>query len=678
LDVEFGDAEAYRASFDHAAVGVAHVGLDGRFVRVNPAFAAIAGRTSAEMAGLAFPDITHPDDLDDDLELAELLLAGEIADYSLRKRYLRPDGTAVWVQLTGSLVRAADGAPRYFVAVVDDIDDRVALEQRERRAREEAELTADVVSRLEGAGTVGGQAEALVDALVPRFADYATVEAPDEDRPLLAAAHRDPVGLRALLELRQRHRVAAPAAGSAARTAGGERHLIAVVTPELLDRYEVDRRGRRLWHQLAPRSHMSVPVDLGEGRRGAVLVGRTGPHRAAFTEADLDFLDRLARRAGAHLVGADLRERDHRTSLRLQEALLSGTPAVAEGVEVAGRYQPAAELLEVGGDWYDSLELPDGRLLLVVGDVVGHGLEAAAVMGRLRAGLGALAAQGGDPARLLDQLDVFARGPQGADFATVVCAALDPSSGELVHACAGHPPVLVVGPVGDTRWLTTAGSPPLCTYVTDERPQATTRLEPGSLLVLYSDGLLERRGESLTAGLERLRVAALSWRHVDVEEFSDRIIAQLLEGTAADDDVVVLAVRYRPEAAHRFRRELPARPGELAALRADLTRWADRWGVRDPSLTDLQLAVGEAAANAVEHAFVGRDPGRVRVEVDRDGTGHLQVTVGDDGRWLARPSQPDRGRGRGIMESLCREVATDTGPDGTVVTMTVPLRAGHR
>lgn len=666
--------EQFRAMFEGAALGVAHVDPDGRFVQVNPAFETIVGREAAELEALRFQDITHPADLDEDLALSADLGAGRIPSYSLRKRYLRPDGEVVWVNLTGSVVPGADGAPNHFVAVIEDITADVEREAAERRARELAELTAEVISRMDGVATEADQARAITETLVPAFADFATVEAPGEDPPLLAASHVDIALVDDLVELRTEHRLAAEDPASLSHVAAGERHR-RETTPEVRDQYALARRGRELLDHLDPTSYVSVAIDLGGGRRGALLAARSDPTRAPYGDVDVAFLDRLAERVGVAFAGAHLRRAEHDIAVRLQQALLPDHLADAPGCEVGGRYFAIGEALEVGGDWYDSIALPDGRLLLVVGDVVGHGLEAAAVMGRLRAGLAALAARGHDPARLLVELDTFARSPQGGDFATVACAAVDPATGAVTYSSAGHPPLLVLDPWGEVEWLDDAGSVPLCTFPAEERPEATTVLAPGSLLVAFSDGLLERRGANVDEGLDRVAASLPRWRHHAVRALCDGVIAEVTADEVPEDDVVVLALRFGGDGATNFRRRIAGDPGELADLRADLSRWAAVRELDQATLDDLQLVVGEACANAVEHAYADDRAGVVEVTVAPAGD-HLAVTVQDHGRWRTPGDHSaDRGRGTGIMDALTRDFRRTTTEKGTVVTMAVPWPA---
>lgn len=239
-------------------------------------------------------------------------------------------------------------------------------------------------------------------------------------------------------------------------------------------------------------------------------------------------------------------ERD--IALRLQEALLPDRPTQHARVEISARYEAGGASLMVGGDWYDVFTLSGDRIGLTVGDVVGHGLEASAAMSRLRTAVAVLAQLTDSPARVLSHLDDYARGSDGTDFATAGYSILDPATGVLTLASAGHPPMLLVTPRGETRWLTEGLSPPLCGLDIDLRHEASVQLEPGSLLVAYSDGLIERRGEDLGAGLDRLEAEARALVGVPTEKVCDRLLDALGVADQRDDDVVIVALRYEPAA----------------------------------------------------------------------------------------------------------------------------------
>ena len=232
----------------------------------------------------------------------------------------------------------------------------------------------------------------------------------------------------------------------------------------------------------------------------------------------------------------------------LQRSLLQGGITKGQGFVVETRYRPAFETLEVGGDWYDSFLLADGVTLAIsVGDVVGRGIRAACAMGQLRSALRALAGSGIGPGRLLDQLDSFVERLPDAQLATVAYAEINPSNGEVRYACAGHMPPLVVHDAGNTEVLWGGRSTPLGAIPgIPPRPEAETMLHDASRLLLYTDGLIERRGRTLERGLTLLTEAAVR-RHDDpLAVMADSMMAELLADEDVRDDVCLLAACLEP------------------------------------------------------------------------------------------------------------------------------------
>ena len=271
--------------------------------------------------------------------------------------------------------------------------------------------------------------------------------------------------------------------------------LIEILVPAVVDFASVELSGLAAMassNEEEPRVRIARPL----AQEAGILRLGFDPDRDV-SPAEFDLATEVAERAQLLLGNALLRREERRVVERLQQALLPEEMLDRPEAAVAAHYQAGSGHLEVGGDWYDSFELPSGRMGFVVGDVVGHGLEAAAAMGRLRVALAALAADTKSPGALLTKLDRFALGPNGCDFATAFYAILDPDSGELRYASAGHPPPLVVSPSGDSRWLDEGRSIPLGVSNGSPRPDASTTLTPGSLVVFYSDGLIERRGRAV-------------------------------------------------------------------------------------------------------------------------------------------------------------------------------------
>jgi serine phosphatase RsbU (regulator of sigma subunit)/integral membrane sensor domain MASE1 len=232
---------------------------------------------------------------------------------------------------------------------------------------------------------------------------------------------------------------------------------------------------------------------------------------------------------------------EHDVAVSLQRALLPQGLVAHPLVGLAATYRPSDTRLEVGGDWYETLSLPGGRIGVAVGDVVGHGLNAAAAMGQLRTAVAALAPESASPVDLLDQLDDFAQGSM--IYSTACFAAVDPATGVVEHASAGHPPMLLIEPGGGCRFLHDGRSWPIRAGAGSRGVHGRTLLEPGATLLLYSDGLIERRGETIDSGLARLAAAAERAAALGVEELCAALAADLLGDRELKDDVVVLAVR---------------------------------------------------------------------------------------------------------------------------------------
>ena len=363
-----------------------------------------------------------------------------------------------------------------------------------------------------------------------------------------------------------------------------------------------------------------------------------------------------------------LEAQERQIAIGLQRALLPASLIDRPEVALAALYEAGSEVLEVGGDWYDSFELPDGRIALTVGDVVGHGLAAAAAMGQVRTALAALAYHASGPAELLERLDGFLARTKTTDFATVCYAVVDPASGVMEYASAGHPPMLVVSPGGETVLLDGAQSAPLSgDHTPRPRRQATTVLEPGSLLVLFSDGLVERRKEPIDLGLSRLAEAARSVAALPVEEVCRTLMAKLGVDAVRDDDVAVMALRLEAMPSSRYHHRFPAHGEQLRTLRASMRCWLDGQGVDQPLQQTLLLAVGEACANAIEHAYHDSEPANVQVDMTQSERRGFLVEIRDSGSFQPATSAGDRGRGTEIMRRLTTDFSRESTSDGTVV-----------
>jgi PAS domain S-box-containing protein len=363
-------------------------------------------------------------------------------------------------------------------------------------------------------------------------------------------------------------------------------------------------------------------------------------------------------------------DRDRRIAATLQRSLLPERLPTMPGLSMAAHISPGGNGTRVGGDWYDAIALPGGRLGIVVGDVAGHGIDAAARMGELRSVARAYALEGHDPVALVERMNGY-HAALGADLmTTMIFAIVDIDSGRMRIVNAGHPPPLIVSPDGTTATVEGAG-PPLGVMDTWRYEERVTTLQPGTSALLYTDGLVERRGERLDEGLARLRkaaVASLGEPHA--------LCAGVLQGVDlehADDDVTLVVVRGEPRLGSKAFLKLSPDPEALASLRRVLTRWLEEAGAERDEVRDMVMAANEAWQNALEH---GTGFARTTVDVDLTRMGEtVTITVRDAGRRERSPSDPDRGRGIELMRALADEVTLELAPHGSTVRLQRALRA---
>ncbi len=356
-------------------------------------------------------------------------------------------------------------------------------------------------------------------------------------------------------------------------------------------------------------------------------------------------------------------DQQRETALALQRAIL-GPARLPAGF--AARYEPASRPLEVGGDWYDIVELPDGRIGIVVGDCVGHGLDAATVMGQLRSACRALLLQDASAAQTLTAMDRFAALVPGAICSTVFCGILDQDAGRLTYSSAGHPPGILALPDGRTELLEGGRSFPLAVRPDIERAEATCAVPARAALLLYTDGLVERRRWSLDAGIAEAGAAVHRGGAEAVEDLATAIMTAMAPAGGYEDDVALVLYRHPAPLDLTF----PAESAQLAPVRATLRNWLNRCDLSHRTIQDVLVAVGEACANAVEHGHRHAPGQQIRLRAAATVT-QLQLTVTDTGRWKA--SQPadrtNRGHGIPLMRALMQQVTIEPGDAGTTVDM---------
>jgi anti-sigma regulatory factor (Ser/Thr protein kinase) len=414
-------------------------------------------------------------------------------------------------------------------------------------------------------------------------------------------------------------------------------------------------------------SFISLPLVGATGRPiGAIAVGWASPQNLGGNR--MAMLEKVATLTVRTIERIEVLQLERSVAQTLQLGLLTLDVRTTAAV-VRARYRAADTGLQIGGDWYDAVEVGEGRLAVAVGDVVGRGLPAATTMGQLRAALGVAALQATDASSAVGILDRYAKHVPGARCATVAFALLDTEAETMSYLCAGHPPPLLVTPDGQVEYLENGGSWPLGIETAERRvPAATAALPGGSLLLLYTDGLVERRGEPLEAGLERLRSVMRENWSLPLRRLKQAIFGALVDDAAADD-VALVATRTCGQSRQLFAHAFRARPEELRGVRHRLADWLIDLGIDGDAREGMLLGVGEALANAVDHGSAGPDD-VVRLEAAvREA--ELLISISDSGSWQTGIDGFFAGRGRGhlLMGALAEDVDVDTDQHGTIVTL---------
>jgi len=406
------------------------------------------------------------------------------------------------------------------------------------------------------------------------------------------------------------------------------------------------------------RSLLGVPLIVEQRVLGVLHVGSLSPR--TFTGEDAALLQLAADRAAIAIEHATLSEQ-RQLAEALQRRLLPTDLSGMTGLELATRYLPASHE-SLGGDWYDAFAIDGGRVAVAIGDVVGHGVLAAAVMAQLRTALRAYAIEGHPPARVVELVNGMMAGLGPRAMTTLAYAVIDADECSVELVAAGHPPPLLISPDGEARYVETRGGIPLGVSEIARYESETFAFEPGSTMVLYTDGLVETRGAPIDDGLERLR--ALATRNGDLETLCMKLVAQMAPRERADD-VAMLAARLLP-VPERLAGRWPADRRALASVRRALRRWLATRGASDDEIYDIVVACQEACANAVEHAY---RPGAHAFDLCATcDDGRVRLTVRDSGRWRP-PRGTHRGRGVMMMRGLMDSVDIDHGEDGTTVVL---------
>lgn len=408
-------------------------------------------------------------------------------------------------------------------------------------------------------------------------------------------------------------------------------------------------------------SYLAVPVVSRSAQSlGAILLGHPEPGR--FDDHVQTQVESLARQAGVALENALLYERERSTAATLQRSLLPAHMPDIPGISLAVRYL-ASGTGEVGGDWYDVFELGDGNLALVMGDVVGRGVPAAAIMGQLRNALRAYALEDARPQAVAERLNLLSERLGAPNLVTLAYVLLDLSTLTARYIRAGHLPPVIITPDGTATSLEDGHALPLGVNRNAAFSEGQARLRPGSTLLIYTDGLVDHPDVPLEEALLRLREVALGAHARGPEVLLDELLQKVLPASARHDDVAVLALHVVPQG-DRMTLRVSAEPSSAAVIRQAMRRWFAEQGIAPEAAFPLLVATGEAISNAVEHAY-GPSGGQLQLDVSR-AADEVTITVRDFGQW--RPTRgTDRGRGFRLMEGMVDEVAVSHEQEGTEV-----------
>ena len=558
------DAATLRALFDSLGAGMYAVDANGVVTAANPMSVQLLGYTATDLVGRSVHDVLHARrdeeraDPAPDCSLRRAVHCGEPVRVD-NDVFCRADGGLLPVSWTSAPQRS-DGTPTGAVLVFFDEsrrrsqdEERAEQLRRERAARTEAErafarltLVAAISEALTATLDVREALRRLANLVVPDVADWCVVDLyrPPTDVERVIVAHRDPTRAPP-----GKYDGALPALQDESRSPlarvlrGASPILLTDIAAPHTAALPLDREELELFAELEADTAIVAPLRARRQVLGAITFVRTDPARA-LTAVDVALAADIGRRAGLAVDNARLYSEQRNAVAALQRSLL-GVPPPIPGVEVAVRYQPASETAEIGGDWYDCFLLPDGPLCVAIGDVVGHDIEAAARMAQLRSILRGVALDSSQgPAYVLTQVDAIMQHLDLAELATGVLAQVQPGDDgwRLRWANAGHPPPILVLPDGGTEVLDGGTGLLLGVAIETSRAEEERDVLPGTTLLLYTDGLVESRSQSIELGLGRLRRAAGALAREPLESFADRLLERLV-GSGTTDDVALIAVR---------------------------------------------------------------------------------------------------------------------------------------
>ncbi len=620
---------------------------DGEVEYVNDRWTAYTGLDLDATRAAGWRGALHPDhELDARGRWRQALRVGEpfAAEYRIRQT----GGRYRWFLLNVVPVRAREDRTMAWIGTATDVDAQKRLEDRDAflaRAGERLGQSLDV------SATVAG----IRSLLIPRLAERTWVALLDDDgRYVLTGLGSASVPE----ELDARRFLGAPLGPElhdavAAVVAGGD--------PVVLDK--PDRFPDPWVRDLPAGAAMIVPLLSGQDAIGVLALVRGGGR--AYDADDVSLVREFARRAALSLDHARLYERERTTADALQRAMLPAHLPQLPDIRFSESYSAASESQRVGGDFYDAFELPDGRVALAIGDVTGHGLAAAVIMGEIRQALRAASFESAEPSAILDRASRLLVASGRTVFVTAIFGVLDPVSGRFAYATAGHPPPLL-HEGSSLRRLPGAGLP--IGLRDEEGVDFALRLRAPCTLVFYTDGLLEF-ARDIDDAERRIEAAMAELAGEEIDQLAGALMNAVLGEDVPTDDIAILTV-----AVDRFAQPLPGDEREWRfasadgrtglVVRREVGALTAEWTGREDLRYASELAFGELIANAVRHA-----PGPLRAVLSTDGRGTVELVVEDSGggfepRALAADPLDEGGRGLALVGALSDGLAVEPAPSG--------------
>jgi PAS domain S-box-containing protein len=665
-----------------APVGIAVFDLELRYVRVNDAYAALSGAPAADHVGGRLGEVV-PLPTDVVADVRRVVTTGR----TILGRQVRLDVSADPADdrhftVNYFPVHAAGGALIGAGLTLVEITDakraeaeRAALLQRAEAAQQRLAILATASSVLTTTMELDELLGRLTRVLTPTAAAWCIIEliSPAGKIEQVAVSHRDRRAADELAAFLRSAPVAVDGEGPIAEVVrtGRARLVSDAAAGDLIRRAALDRGQADMATQFPLRSSAIVPIEARGHVMGVLILSTEGDR--VLEDDDLDLAVEVAHRTALAVTNARAYQQEHQIAESLQRALLPAVVPSVAGLDIAVRYVAATDGASVGGDWYDVLAFDDGTTGIVVGDVVGHDIGASTSMGQLRSALRAYAYEEHvAPAAALARVDRLFES-LGLAYATCIFGVLDVNGSTFRWSNAGHPPPLLIRR-GEASFLTGGVGVLLGVTAGASAHEAATELQDGDLLVLYTDGLVERRGEPLDTGLGRLAAVAAAADPSDAEEVCDALLDALVPASSTrDDDVAILVARVRPMGPAPETRRLPfdPRPESAAMARGFLAGVLQSAGL-GAQLDTAVLLASELVTNAVRHAT---GPCTLIVGIHEDVV-EVSVEDGDPRMPAARQASLDDEDGRGLL--LVDALADDWGfralPAGKATWFTIRLR----